>query len=340
MKNNQGNPLRWPASCLWALLAVACFQVAYALPVPGAGLAILGYALALVQLTRQTSVRRAFYFGLATAFFCYAPQLWFFYRIFSVVAAVLWLVLAFWVGLFTAIICASTRRWGAGRAAWLIPVVWTGLEYFRSELNPLRFSWLNVGYALPGGGIMHHLGMYGAGLLVFGLAAAGWLLRGRMVVLGLGLALLAGVLCWLPAPVSAQAKTSLSLVGMQMEFPPEHLLPRMLDQALAKNPQGQIFVLSEYTLNGPVPSALKDWCRQHGRYLVVGGEAPADNNNYYNTAFVVGTNGDMVFAQAKCVPIQFFRDGRPAPGQSVWEFALGQNRLLRVLRPQLHPRDR
>ncbi len=32
---------------------------------------------------------------------------------------------------------------------WLIPIIWTGLEYFRSELYYLKFSWLNIGYALP-----------------------------------------------------------------------------------------------------------------------------------------------------------------------------------------------
>ena len=64
--------------------------------------------------------------------------------------------------------------------------------------------------------------------------------------------------------------------------------------------------------------SLKDWCREHARFLVVGGEDPVGTNNYYDTAFVVGTNGDIVFKQAKCVPIQFFHDGLPAQKQEVW----------------------
>ncbi len=98
----------------------------------------------------------------------------------------------------------------------------------------------------------------------------------------------------------------------------------MLDQALAKNTNAPIFVLSEYTLDGPVPDSLKNWCREHSRYLVVGGEDPAGTNNYYNTAFVVGTNGDIVFKQAKSVPIQFFKDGLPAPEQKVWNSPWGK----------------
>src|ERR1039458_9704252 len=85
-------PLGWKKSCLWLALAVACFHAAYtSQKFPAAGLLIFGYAFALVQLTDQPTVRRAFYFGLATGFLCYAPQLWFFFRIFNVAAVVLWL---------------------------------------------------------------------------------------------------------------------------------------------------------------------------------------------------------------------------------------------------------
>jgi apolipoprotein N-acyltransferase len=97
-----------------------------------------------------------------------------------------------------------------------------------------------------------------------------------------------------------------------------------LDQALAKNTNAPIFVLSEYTLDGPVPDSLKNWCREHSRSLVVGGKDPVDTNDYYNTVFVVGTNGDIVFKQAKCVPIQFFQDGLPAPEQKVWNSPWGK----------------
>jgi apolipoprotein N-acyltransferase len=101
-------------------------------------------------------------------------------------------------------------------------------------------------------------------------------------------------------------------------------LPEALDRALAKNPDAQILVLSEYTIDGPVPDALKQWCRDHSRFLVVGGREWVDTNAFYNTTFVVGTNGDIVFQQAKCVPIQFFDDGLPAPKQEIWNSPWGK----------------
>ena len=51
----------------------------------------------------------------------------------------------------------------------LIPFVWTGLEYFRSELYYLRFSWLNVGYAFAGApwqGALKLAGTYGVGFVL------------------------------------------------------------------------------------------------------------------------------------------------------------------------------
>jgi len=59
-------------------------------------------------------------------------------------------------------------------------------------------------------------------------------------------------------------------------------------------------------------------------YLIVGGEDPATNGNYYNTAFVIGTDGEIVFKQAKSVPIQFFKDGLPAREQKLWDSPWGK----------------
>ena len=141
IQNPPAEVLGWNKSFLWLAVAVVCFHAAYtSIQFPVAGLLIFGYAYGLVRLTDQPNVRRAFYFGLATGFLCYAPQLFFFWRIFGPAALVLWLILAFWIGMFAAIVCGGIRRWGKVKAAWLIPFVWTGIEYFRSELYYLKFS--------------------------------------------------------------------------------------------------------------------------------------------------------------------------------------------------------
>jgi len=328
-------PLNWKKSLLWLTLAVACFHAAYiSFKFPAAGLLIFGFAYGLIHLTDQPNVRRAFYFGLATGFLCYAPQLFFFWRIFNAAAIVLWLVLAFWIGLFAAIVCGSIRRWGKVKAGWLIPIVWMGIEYFRSELYYLKFSWLNVGYALPiGSGLF---GMYGCSFLLFGIITIFlfyrdniiWHLKKKLTwveLLLFSLLLFILLVLFLATPLpKSKGRIALSLIGVQMEFPPENVIPKILDQALAKNTNAPIFVLSEYTLDGGVPDSLKNWCREHSRFLIVGGKDPVGADNFYDTAFVVGTNGEIVFKQVKSVPIQFFRDGLPATKQEVWNSPWGK----------------
>jgi len=329
LKGSQ-QPLSWGKSSLFAALAVVCFHVAYApLQHPAFGWFIFGYAIFLVQLTNQKTVRRAFYFGLAVGFLCVAPQLNFFWKVFSAAAIALWLILAFWIGLFVAIACACIRRWGKARAMWLVPFIWTGLEYFRSELYFLKFSWLNVGYALPAPFSCFGMGMYGIGFIAFGLIVVVCHWRPFKVtwletVLVPGILFIVLVLCLSTLAKPKWNTTPLSLAGVQMEFPGAGILPKALDNVVKKHPEAQLLVLSEYTLDGPVPESLKQWCRAHSRYLIVGGEDPTTNGNYYNTAFVVGTNGEVIFKQAKSVPIQFFKDGLPAPKQEVWNSPWGK----------------
>jgi len=333
IQNPSANPLGWKKSFLWMALAVACFHLAYtSIKFPALGLFIFGYAYFLVRLTDQPNVRRAFYFGLATGFLCAAPQLFFFWNIFGPAAIVLWIVFAFWIGLFTAIICGSIRRWGKVKAMWLIPIVWTGIEYFRSELYYLKFSWLNIGYALIPDYHFIGIGMYAAGFLTFAFIAAYPNIRRLFPAIHFpGDILLLAIIIWAVACLNSaltlakfHGRPSLFIVGIQMEFPPVNLIPKMLNQALAKNTNAQIFVLSEYTLDGAVPDSLKNWCRDNSRFLVVGGKDFVTNHVYYNTAFVIGTNGEIVFKQAKSAPIQFFDDGLPAKKQEVWNSPFGK----------------
>ena len=331
MKLLNGQSLSWGKSFLFAALAVVCFHLAYTpLQHPAFGLFIFGYAIFLVQLTNQKTVRRAFYFGLAVGFLCVAPQLYCFGEIFGAAATVLWLILAFWIGSFTAIVCACIRRRGKVRTMWLVPFIWTGLEYFRSELYYLKFSWLNVGYALPAqlsGFGAYHIGMYGVGFLVFVLAASypyKFLLKLTLLEWFVVFAISVIILAILFPAITLRFYSFPEIAGIQMEFPSEGIIPKALDKVVTKHPDAQLLVLSEYTLDGPVPESLKQWCREHSRYLIVGGEDPATNGNYYDTAFVVGTNGEVIFKQAKSVPIQFIQDGLPALKQEVWNSPWGK----------------
>ncbi len=315
---------------LWITVAAVAFHTAYA-SASGSFLVVL-YVFALLQLAQTDRWRKAFYSGLAVGLLIAAVRLTFFWRIFSGGTPALWLVYAVWLGLFVALARLCLRRLGLRWGWLLIPFVWTGLEYFRSELYYLRFSWLNVGYAFAGApwqGALNLTGMYGAGFLVAAIAAvaACWWSKSRCrawaaLLLGAGGVCLGGFL--VGSETVDRRVAGVHVAGVQMEFPADvDVLPRLND-LIREYPEAGLLVLSEYTFDGPVPKTVRKWCRNNERYLIVGGKDPAPGGGFYNTTFVVGPGGDIVFRQVKAVPIQFFADGLPAPEQRVWDSPWGK----------------
>jgi apolipoprotein N-acyltransferase len=315
-------------AALWAAAAIATFHLAYGLA--DFPYCIVFYLIGLCQIARLASGRQAFYLGLAVGFFTAAPQLICFWQIFGVPAFALWLIIAFWIGLFTALARTAFVRFETWRAALFFPVLWTGLEYFRSELYYLKFSWLNAGYALSKSALLplyKSLGMYGVGfaaMLGVGLLSVLRLKKGVLMALRIALVLI--LLLFLQAywTTIKSRSTEVTVAGMQMEFPSEHEIITGLDNLIAEVPNAELLVLSEYTLDGPPPDKLLAWCRDHARYVIVGGKDPAPKANFYDTAFVIDPSGSIIFKQVKSVPIQFFKDGLPATEQKLWESPWGK----------------
>jgi apolipoprotein N-acyltransferase len=319
------------ALLIWVAVAAISFHLAYAWSAAACPLIAL-YLVALVRLAQADTWRKAFYSGLAVGLLIATVRLAFFWRIFSGGAPALWLVLAFWIGIFVTLARLSLRRLPAPWGWCCLPFLWCGLEYFRSELYYLRFAWLSPGFAfgpVPGFVPLRYVGTYGTGFALMCLAAAavGLWAKSRIssmaaLVVGLG-----GLHLWGLAanakPVSPVVGT-LRVAGVQMEFPSEPEVIHRLNELIPKHPETDLVVLSEYTFNEPIPAKVKEWCREHHRYLVIGGTEPVLPKNFFDTAFVVGPNGDIVFRQAKSVPIQFFKDGLAATEQKLWDSPWGK----------------
>jgi apolipoprotein N-acyltransferase len=312
------------AALLCAAGAVVSFILAYAST--GCEFLIAVFFACLFPLARLRTRRLAYYFGLGIGFAIYTPHLLFFRAIFGWASIALWYILPFWLGLFVMLGRACLFRFGPVAWACLAPFLWTGLEFFRSELYYLRFSWLNAGYVFSGSAALHYLsayGVYGIGFLLMAAVGAAHL-RGRARRMGVALLTAAALYpAMIPAPRAGAQKT-LRVAGVQMECPDSATVLAALDDTLAKFPGADVLVLSEYTFHRPVPDTIKAWCRAHGRYLVVGAEDPAPPSDYYDTAFVVDTNGAIAFRQAKCVPVQFMKDGLPARQQQLWDSPWGK----------------
>jgi apolipoprotein N-acyltransferase len=166
--------------------------------------------------------------------------------------------------------------------------------------------------------------MYGIGFFAATIATGFWLLRSkRLIYFTLATALLIFSLWWFVRPPYPRGRT-VRVAGVQLEFPSEQEVIAALDKLVESKPDTKVIVLCEYAFMGVIPDSVKAWCKEHQRYLVAGAEDPAERGNYYDTAFVVGTNGDIVFKQAKSVPVQFLKDGLPAKEQRLWESPWGK----------------
>lgn len=304
----------------------SCFHTAYLLA-PNLFLAVLAvcYFACLFQLARLRTPRQAFYSGLAIGFGCVAPQLAFFWNIFGAASIPLWMILAFWIALFLLLAQQILNRFRPGAAVILIPLVWIGLEFFRSELYYLKFSWANWGYVLGSitGIPIGSFGVYGITFLAALCGVSTLYFRWRCALATAVIIAAFAATLDLATPPSP-ASSTIRMAGIQMEFPLESSIPASLDSVVAEHPEAELLVLSEYTLSGTPTEAIGEWCRRNKRFLIVGGKDPADGENFRNTVFVIDPHGEVVFKQVKSVPIQFFKDGLPASTQSVWHSPWGR----------------
>jgi apolipoprotein N-acyltransferase len=244
---------------LWLLVAAASFHLAYLFP-PCAFL-IAVYLFALWQLTWQRTRLQTMNTGWVLTFLVYAPHLAFFWTIFGAAAIALWLVLGFWLGLFLSLVRFARERWGKRAAVILAPLLWMGLEYFRSELYYLRFSWLDAGYVFSWTNSISAFawpGVYGIGfLLMAGAAGLSLLPHRRAVVVGMMAVAVLALLTNLPrSATSSDATRNLRIAGMQLEFPAELEVPAALDRLRAQYPAADLYVLPEYTFQDPVSKPL------------------------------------------------------------------------------------
>ncbi len=318
-----------PAHILWSFVALVSFHAAHAL---GLGWLLIPCAYALIELSRAATSRKVFYPMLALGFLFYAPQLGFFWGIFGRAAILLWLVLAFWIALFGLTLRLVRLRFGNGWMLALAPFIWTGLEYFRCELYYLRFGWLTFGMANYHSIVSaNSIGLFGTGFILlligstFQIFRTGKAVMRFMVLLMIVLMFREGLL---PSNGHPIIRNGLPVAGVQLEFPNDHQVLSSLNHARAKFTNAQLFMLSEYTFQTPPPQNVRDWCASNQVYLVVGGKEPLGDTNFYDMAYVVGTNGSIVHQQVKSVPIQFFKDGLPAPERKVWDSPWGKLGVL------------
>jgi apolipoprotein N-acyltransferase len=287
---------------------------------------ILLFLFCVFRLAHTATRQEAMYLGWILGLLIYGPQLAFFWTIFGFGAVALWMVLATWLAVYLVLQRFALLKLSAPWAALSAPVLWTGVEYFRSELYPLKFSWLNAGYVFapyPEAALLRVFGMYGVGFVLMLFAAQ--LASPRRIIWAAALVTFV-VIAHSFITFSHMRWAVLKIAGVQLEMEAEDAVLKALDSLKAEHPRADVLVLSEYAFESPVPQRVKDWCAQNQRYLIAGGKRFLDaaGNRFHNTAFVIGPDGKEIFSQVKSVPVQFFKDGEPAPEQKLWHSPWGK----------------
>jgi apolipoprotein N-acyltransferase len=310
---------------LLPLLAGAAYWIAFS--IPAAAPAVLLALLSLCLLAQVTGSRQAFCLGLAAGFLMYVPHLWFFEQMLGgPLAIALWTVAALPIAMFVLLVSLTHRRLGSAWALWLTPVIWTGLEYFRSELYYLRFAWLLPGQTvafLPGVRLAW-IGVYGLGF-IFALAAALTIARPlRLRAAGAIVMIVLMILMYWPPLPATPSDAPLHVAGVQLESVGDRTLAAALDHLARAHPEAQVLVLSEYTFAGTVPNFVRSIIKRHHRYLIAGGIKGPAGWDFYDTAYVIGPDGRDVFEQGKSVPVQLCNDGLLARQRRVWDSPWGK----------------
>ncbi|MDA0813869.1 MAG: hypothetical protein O3C21_15945 [Verrucomicrobia bacterium] len=268
---------------------------------------------------KQLSPRVSFCAGFISATLLFAATMSWLWNLFDVLAIVLWMILAGFTGIFCYFyrVAAVQFRNAAGTSLFAA-VLWTGIEFFRSEVFVLKFPWITSGTAMPPGWLAPIIGTYGMTFLVI-LAAA--LLThescrwrgGTMIIL-----LFATILT--PRSISDPAGAPIRVVAVQNEG---GAFKHHLDQSASAPGDVDLFIWPEHS----VPYNLMEQDRQLGELqaflkqrsaiAIVGTrrmdptrEAPDGNSAWFNMACAISADSILGYHD-KNHPVHFFNDGIP-----------------------------
>jgi len=325
----------------FGLLALAA--VLLVLSMPPCNLSFLAFfvlvpfILALKGKGGAVAFRCGFIFGLIA----YAGCAWWFFGIFRWFGVLLWAILALFPGVFAVVHSLLQNRLSRWTAIAVSPVVWTAIDFFRSEQWWLEFGWFSLGYSQHNNPLILSLaawiGVYGV-TFVATLAAAVILLlfieRSTRTVVFVAVSVVAVVVASISASAlqepaeEGSGRIRFRLVQVENDF------DKCLEIASSRPLAGDsVIVLPEYALKEDplekqaVRERIAAVARKMNSYLMLGCiENTRDENgrhSFNNVVLLFSPDGVLHGRYQKHHPIQFFMDGKPGTGYPVMEMPLG-----------------
>ncbi|MCF7787883.1 MAG: hypothetical protein K9N47_17315 [Prosthecobacter sp.] len=235
------------------------------------------------------------------------------YEIFGPFSILLWGLLAVFPAIFGGLVCLAQKHGvkSGWRLALFTALAWTGTEFIRCELMPLKFPWMNLGLALEPWPFVSLVGVYGLGFLSI-LALAGIIFQAcRAWLIALVLVVIADAE-WMALRDQVQIYRHVKVAAVQAEGAATETYIALANKAPAET---QLILWPENTLPIDVRNVAKSelaqvqaFALQRKTLLVFGTQTRLAGPKWQNTALTI--DGNTVLGEhGKNHTVHFFNDG-------------------------------
>ena len=303
-----------------ALLAGALLALSfppYYLPI------LLPFGIAiLLRSLEGTTPRQAAYLGLVCGTVYFGATLFWLLNLFQAAAVPLIEIATLFIVLFSVLYSWLRRRFPLFPDWLLAAIVWTGVEYYRSELFTLNFGWVGLGYGVVNSPLFAAgasvVGSYG---LTFWIIALGGMLArktgsnriAKLSLIALCALWIAGLYAPMPPPLP---DNPVNVRLVQADSEDEDSL-FALSKPAERFPV-DIIVWPEYSIHRDPTTQPQLWkklvsvAKENNSHLVFGAQdlfGPRNSDIYHNTAFVLNPAGELIGRHFKNHTVHLFNDG-------------------------------
>jgi apolipoprotein N-acyltransferase len=271
----------------------------------------------LLFIAVNASERQAFYCGFFQGMIAYGVSLYWLINIFQSAAFVLHAIISLFVGIFCLILNRTNKKiQNTFLKVLFVAVSWTAIEFFRSELFWLKFTWVTPGIALGPTWLSPFVGVYGTSFII--LFSSAMIVFKSTRIMGIVFSALVVMLGIIDLPVITPQHNTINVAAVQSESGSIDTFIKLSRTESTLKPQ--IIIWPENALPYDIRDSThtKDYDKLIGlakeldTILVVGTKTDFGPGKYdwYNTALTVGPGG-VIGEYYKNRPVHFFNDGTP-----------------------------
>ena len=258
--------------------------------------------------------------GLISGMVFYTFHLSWFYANFHLWSIGLFVVLSFFIGTFAYLIKYLSPQMRVNKTLFAIPIIWVAIEFFRSELWFLSFSWLSIGYSQSDSkSILQFasiLGIYGISFVILFVNSLifHFFRRRLFFLLFVAIFIIAGISYWGRRRIAPFEKGEFKVACIQSEtFQAERFidLSRLADSG---NPQFIVWPeYSNFILPGEREKKMEYFgslARELNSYLIIGLMEFTGNlkDRFHNFAIVFSPRGKVIGQHTKVHLVPFIED--------------------------------